>query len=1078
MIKLHHLSPIHRAYHFESETAQELGRHRADDVVVIHEEHPAIHQRGGHRRSRGGLLGLFVQSRQPDPEGGAAPHLRFHLDMTAMLFDDGVNCGETEAAAGFFGREIRIEDAGEIFLRDAFARVRDCDQKIITRSQAGMGQASQPVVAGFHLQSPTAGHRLHGIDREILHHAPDLALVRIGRPEIGREIINRLHLRSMQRKRHHLADNRVQFDGGPHGFAAFGKGEQLLREITRSVRRLFRRPQADSGRRIRRHIEHTERNVAHDGGQDVVEIMRDAAGEHADRFQPGRAHEFLFEPFVLGHITKHQNRTNHGTLGGMDRRTTSLDQAVGPIGRHEPGLRRQIDDHITLRHARDRHLHRTAVVVILKHAYFPQQPAGGQAGIPLGQRRGGGIDEQNPARHIGGDHALRHRPQGDRQPFLLLGQRSLRLFQFREIDINHDRLRQVYGRLFAADPPPHVHVTVPAGDIMHQHLGLELGAPFPQGDESGADDPQRVGSFQQVTPSPESIRTFRPQQGERGLVYVAHPDQAGALPYPVLVDIKPGWKILDPAPAQFVQPLPHFGEVRLHDGHRGVLKQRAVALLGDAHRLLRRPAGTDISHHAHHPQLAGRLRLDRHIFAQPHDTIGQHDMEIIHVAGGLVFHRCDGPGIHLGQLGHVLGVPKQPGLGRVAKYFSIEGRARHEMIPSQTAIRQNAHLRFPQHAIGHIHQLHQLRIAGPPGLHGLTIGGDIDADSFEFPMSVAQVNDGDLFMDPQHLIPHGHTEILLVAGQVIAHGVMAGRFHLGQLRHFQSHPRHVAFDVCDIPGDPPEKFRRGHKPFPMVFALLIPGDIRLPEQAVRMGHQLIQLFLARPPGNFRRPLGRDVGRYSHEGKTILPQRPDHHALLNPERGARLIHNLKDLFIPRQSSGQGGPRALIHFSPLRNIETAPQAHRRRRLGGAKQFLAEPGRLHDESPIPALRRQLHRTLPQQTVGLTQQLPQASLGFLLGNLGFVPGRDIGDDADQFPLVGPAGLDAHIFTQPDVAFRFGHMEHLLVARGSCHHCGFPALAHLPLLRHADLAPEKFAQGIRFLVKYLSVKLGRRNIN
>ena len=193
------------------------------------------------------------------------------------------------------------------------------------------------------------------------------------------------------------------------------------------------------------------------------------------------------------------------------------------------------------------------------------------------------------------------------------------------------------------------------------------------------------------------------------------------------------------------------------------------------------------------------------------------------------------------------------------------------MIPGQTSIRHNAHLRFPYHAIGHIHQLHKLRIAGPPGFHGLTIGGDIDADSFEFPVRVAQVNDGHLLADPQRLIPYGHPEILLVAGQVMAHGVMAGRFHLGKLRHFQSHPRYVAFAVRDIPGDSTEKFRSGHKPFPMVVACLIPGDLCLPEHAVRMGHQLIQLFLTRPPGDFRRPLGGDVGRNPHEGETILPQ---------------------------------------------------------------------------------------------------------------------------------------------------------------------------------------------------------------
>ena len=593
--------------------------------------------------------------------------------MAPVLFDDGVDRGKTQAAAGFLRREIGIENPGEIFRRNAFARVRDRDQNIITRSQPRMGQASHPVIAGFHQQGAAAEHRLHGINREILHHASDLPFVRVCRPEIGREIVNRLHRRSMQSECHHLPNNRVELHGGTHRFAALGKGEQLLGEITGPGRRFFRRPQADSGRRIGRYIEQTEGDVTHHGGQNVVEIMRDASSQHPNRFEPGGTHEFLFEPLVLGHITKDQNRANHGTRGRVDRRATSFHHPMRTIGCHKPGLRRQVDHHIALGNTRNRHLHRSPVPVILKYTYFRQQPSGGHPGIPLGQRRGRGIDEQNPTIHIGGDHPLRHRPQGDRQSFLFLRQFRLRLFQFREIDINHDRLRQVDERCVAANPPPHVHVTVPSRDIVHQHLGFQIGAAFPQGDKSGTDDAQGIGRFQQVTPSPESIGSFCPQQGERGLVDVAHPHQTGTLPYAVLVRIKPGWKILHAALAQLVQPLPHLGEVRLHNGHRGVLKQSAVALLGHAHRLLCRPTGADIGHHSHHPQLARRLRLDRHVFTQPDDAIREHDMEIIHIAGSLVFHRFDGPGIHLGEFGHMLGVPEQPGLGRVAKYSAIEG---------------------------------------------------------------------------------------------------------------------------------------------------------------------------------------------------------------------------------------------------------------------------------------------------------------------------------------------------------------------------------------------------------------------
>ena len=113
---------------------------------------------------------------------------------------------------------------------------------------------------------------------------------------------------------------------GGHGGAlldrqpALGEGQQLAGQPGGAQAGLLRRGQAGEAGIARRHGHLDQGQVGHDAGEQVVEIMGDAACEQADRFQLVHPVAVLFDPLALGHVIQDQHHA-----------------FVAPLAQHRPG---------------------------------------------------------------------------------------------------------------------------------------------------------------------------------------------------------------------------------------------------------------------------------------------------------------------------------------------------------------------------------------------------------------------------------------------------------------------------------------------------------------------------------------------------------------------------------------------------------------------------------------------------------------------------------------------------------------------------------------------------------------------
>ena len=109
------------------------------------------------------------------------------------------------------------------------------------------------------------------------------------------------------------------------------EGEQLTRESRAAIDRLldFRRFVARGLARLQLHQQQVGR--AHDAHQDVVEVVRDAAGQPADGFELLRLTQLFLERTALGDVAHEPGED--GARVGADARDGQLDGEVGAIRR-------------------------------------------------------------------------------------------------------------------------------------------------------------------------------------------------------------------------------------------------------------------------------------------------------------------------------------------------------------------------------------------------------------------------------------------------------------------------------------------------------------------------------------------------------------------------------------------------------------------------------------------------------------------------------------------------------------------------------------------------------------------------
>ena len=288
--------------------------------------------------------------RQVDLERRAAAGLAVDVDPAAALLDDAEHRREAEpgAGAGALGGEERLEQVLGDLLVHPVPGVADREQDV---------RAGDPLVAvrgdllgvdldvrGLDRQRAAVGHRVAGVGREVEDHALDLRPVGLDGREVGRELDPDADVVADDPVQHrlHAGDDLVEVDDLRVQDLAAAEREQLPGE----------RGGLPGGARDLRHLlgvavaRQQDLGVAGDHRQQVVEVVRDAAGEPADRLHLLRVGEPALEPLALADVVRDDQRGAAALVvdpaGGdldVDDRAVLAPVPPGPWPRASPGRR-------------------------------------------------------------------------------------------------------------------------------------------------------------------------------------------------------------------------------------------------------------------------------------------------------------------------------------------------------------------------------------------------------------------------------------------------------------------------------------------------------------------------------------------------------------------------------------------------------------------------------------------------------------------------------------------------------------------------------------------------------------------
>lgn len=247
-----------------------------------------------------------------------------------MGFDDAAHGGETEAGAlaGALGGEERFPDVGEDVGWNAGAGVFDLDGKERawpTFLDLAGGFGGENDVFGAKEQGAALRHGVAGVDGEVQEDLMNLGGVRLDGPEIGRDVVveNDRFRKSFLDERGDVAQEVFDLDDAMTAIGAVSEAEDLADESGAAFGAFLESGDhadiAGVGRVVAQHGGREEH-----GREDVVEVVRDAGGEHAEAFEALGAEELFLDATLLGDI------------GGDDE--AALDLAAGVAKHGDAGV--------------------------------------------------------------------------------------------------------------------------------------------------------------------------------------------------------------------------------------------------------------------------------------------------------------------------------------------------------------------------------------------------------------------------------------------------------------------------------------------------------------------------------------------------------------------------------------------------------------------------------------------------------------------------------------------------------------------------------------------------------------------
>ena len=339
------IAPVARLQHPISPGPQHPTRQASDRQLVLHHQH-------GARRPRliappGQLLEALARSFHSGEihrEGAPVVQPAVDPDVPAALPDDPVHRGEAEpgAAAQLLGREEGLEEAGQGALVHPHPVVAHAHFDQRAHQGGGLGTLSRHVgrihVGGADGERAARGHRVPGVHRQVGDHLLQLARIRQDLPQVGLQLQPQVHVLADEPPQHraHVGHHAVQVHhpGLEHLLPA--EREQLAHQGRGPVRGPIDLQEVESPRVLRLDLPHQQLGVADDGGEEVVEVVRHAAGEPAHRLHLLRLTQLLLEGLPLGHVADVDQEVQRSAGGVLHRRGVRRDPDRAAVAPEQP----------------------------------------------------------------------------------------------------------------------------------------------------------------------------------------------------------------------------------------------------------------------------------------------------------------------------------------------------------------------------------------------------------------------------------------------------------------------------------------------------------------------------------------------------------------------------------------------------------------------------------------------------------------------------------------------------------------------------------------------------------------------
>jgi hypothetical protein len=298
-----------RLEHLVAALAHGPRREAAQRGIVLDDQHrlaPALQRL--HRRRRG-RLGSLAGAGKVGAKDGAVARLAVGEDRAARLAHDSVAGGEAEPGAlpQLLGGEEGLEDVPAGLEVHSHAGVADREHHVFARRQrAGLLDELllERDVGGLDAQPPSPGHRVARVDRQVEHHLLELAGIDLHQPERGCRAGAQLDVLADEAPQHALglADLGVEAHHPGLDDLPPGKGEELPGQGGAAIcGREDLLHVADGGIAFPHALAQVV-SVAEHHRQQVVEVVRHAAGEPRDGLHLLHLDELRFDPLALLHF--------------------------------------------------------------------------------------------------------------------------------------------------------------------------------------------------------------------------------------------------------------------------------------------------------------------------------------------------------------------------------------------------------------------------------------------------------------------------------------------------------------------------------------------------------------------------------------------------------------------------------------------------------------------------------------------------------------------------------------------------------------------------------------------------------